>query len=113
MEHRLERLGRFIVGWVGYFRLADSEGTFRDLDSWTRRSLRQVRWIEWKTAANRTRMVQKLGYIFQGNGDHLIADHRKWRAAKAAQVSIALDNAYWDAQGYRSFRATARRFRTA
>ncbi|MGH4001699.1 MAG: group II intron maturase-specific domain-containing protein, partial [Pseudonocardiaceae bacterium] len=39
------------TGWMAYFRLADSERTFRDLDGWLRRRLRQVRWKQWKTTA--------------------------------------------------------------
>jgi hypothetical protein len=37
---------------MAYFRVADSERTtFRDLDGWLRRRLRQARWKEWKTTA--------------------------------------------------------------
>ncbi|MFE4257202.1 group II intron reverse transcriptase/maturase, partial [Streptomyces sp. NPDC056910] len=53
MEHRLEKLERFMTGWVSYFKLADSSWTFRQLDEWTRRRLRQVRWVEWKNTNNR------------------------------------------------------------
>src|ERR1019366_2317769 len=51
MEYRIGKINRFTTGWVGYFRLADSEGTFRDLDGWIRRRLRQIRWKEWKSTA--------------------------------------------------------------
>jgi Group II intron, maturase-specific domain len=49
MEYRIGKINRFTVGWMAYFRLADSERMFRDLDGWLRRRLRQVRWKEWKT----------------------------------------------------------------
>jgi RNA-directed DNA polymerase len=52
MDYRIGRLNRFITGWMAYFRLADAQQrTFRDLDGWLRRRLRQVRWKEWKTTA--------------------------------------------------------------
>jgi len=36
---------------MAYFRLANPERMFRDLDRWLRRRLRQIRWKEWKTTA--------------------------------------------------------------
>ena len=51
MEYRIGRLNRLTTGWMAHFRFADSGTTFRDLDGWLRRRLRQVRWKEWKTTA--------------------------------------------------------------
>lgn len=112
MEHRLDKLGRFTTGWVAYFKLADSSWTFKQLDEWTHRRLRQVRWIEWKNANNRNRMVRKLGYVIPDEV-RIIAGRRKWKASRTLAMSIALDNAYWDAQGYKSFNGLWQRLRTA
>lgn len=112
MEHRMGKMGRIISGWVSYFRLSDAERQFKALDEWTRRRLRMVRWLEWKTTAHRYRMVRKLGYEFRGPEDRLIGAHYKWRASDSLQLKIALGNAYWEAQGYRSFRNTWVRLRT-
>jgi hypothetical protein len=51
MPYRIGRINRFTTGWMAYFRLADPGTTFRDLDGWLRRRLRQVRWKGWKTTA--------------------------------------------------------------
>jgi group II intron reverse transcriptase/maturase len=112
MEHRMEKLGRFMTGWVAYFKLADSSWTFKQLDEWTRRRLRQVRWIEWRNANNRNRMVRKLGYLIPGDV-RIMAGRHKWKASRTLAMSIALDNAYWDAQGYKSFHGLWQRLRTA
>ncbi|MET7538152.1 group II intron maturase-specific domain-containing protein [Streptomyces sp. NPDC005507] len=112
MEHRLEKLRRFMTGWVAYFKVADSSWTFKRLDEWTRRRLRQVRWIEWKNATNRVRMVRRLGREVPDDV-RLVAGHRKWKASLSIEMNRALDNAYWDAQGYKSFAALWQRLRTA
>jgi group II intron reverse transcriptase/maturase len=112
MEHRLEKLGRFMTGWVAYFKLADSSWTFKQLDEWSRRRLRQVRWIEWNNANNRNRMVRRLGYLMP-DGARIIAGRHKWKASRSRGMSIALDNAYWDAQGHKSFLGLWQRLRTA
>ena len=51
MDYRIGRLNRLTAGWMAYFGLADARPTFRSLDGWLRRRLRQVRWKEWKTTA--------------------------------------------------------------
>lgn len=45
-----------VLGWMGYFRLADTPRVFAGLDEWFRRRTRQVRWKEWKRPRSRHRM---------------------------------------------------------
>ena len=47
MERRIHAINRFTAGWTAYYRLAEGERPFSDLDEWLRRRLRQVRWKEW------------------------------------------------------------------
>lgn len=57
-------------------------------------------------------MVRKLGYAFP-DGERIIGGRHKWRASRTHAMSIALDNAYWDDQGYKSFEGLYSRLRTA
>src|SRR5699024_8450369 len=34
MEYRIERLNRYLVGWLGYYQLAETTTIFRNVDSW-------------------------------------------------------------------------------
>ncbi|MEU6325182.1 hypothetical protein, partial [Streptomyces sp. NPDC047009] len=70
------------------------------------------RWIEWKNATNRVRMVRRLGQEVPDDV-RLVAGHRKWKASLSIEMNRALDNAYWDAEGYKSFAALWQRLRTA
>lgn len=106
MAHRLDKLNRFVTGWTAYFGLADSDRVFAEIDHWTRRRLRQVQMVQWKTYERKRKMLRRLGFDpdrspAQG---YVIARKRYWRQSKVTSVCIAMDNAYWASQGYRSFK---------
>jgi RNA-directed DNA polymerase len=48
-------------GWVVYFRLADVEASFEDLDKWLRRKLRCVLWRQWKRPPTRFHELRRRG----------------------------------------------------
>jgi group II intron reverse transcriptase/maturase len=76
MDYRIGKLSGFIVGWMGYFRLTDASYVFRDLDSWLRRRLRQIRWKEWKRPRTRFRNLRALASPSRppGNGREAARD---------------------------------------
>ena len=61
MEYRIEKLNQYLIGWCGYFALADTKSIFRKLDSWIRRRLRMCLWKSWKKPKTRIRNLIKLG----------------------------------------------------
>lgn len=42
MEHRVEKLNKYLVGWCGYYALADTPSKFKEFDEWIRRRLRMI-----------------------------------------------------------------------
>src|SRR6185503_18169752 len=48
-------------GWVVYFRLAEANTSFEDLDQWLRRKLRCVVWRQWKRPQTRLRELRRRG----------------------------------------------------
>ncbi|MFE7333221.1 group II intron reverse transcriptase/maturase [Streptomyces sp. NPDC057565] len=107
MAHRLDKLNRFSVGWVAYFGLSGTPRVFAEIDHWVRRRLRQVQWVQWKTSQRKNSMLQKLGYEF-GEQEQGVAVQRKryWRASHLKPLEIAMNNAYWETQGYKSFKGS-------
>ncbi|MGG4010627.1 group II intron reverse transcriptase/maturase, partial [Bacillus smithii] len=61
MEYRIKKLNQYLLGWCGYFALADTKSIFEDLDGWIRRRLRMCLWKNWKTSKTRIRNLIKLG----------------------------------------------------
>ncbi|WP_332460400.1 group II intron reverse transcriptase/maturase [Xenorhabdus lircayensis] len=48
MAQVVERLRRYLLGWKGYFRLAQTPRIWRSLDEWIRRRLRAVHLRQWR-----------------------------------------------------------------
>jgi group II intron reverse transcriptase/maturase len=102
MEIRIRMLNQYLMGWMGYYALAETPSLLKYYDSWIRRRLRQCIWKEWKTPRTRVRKLKGMGV------DPHIAykwgNSRKgyWRITKSLILHTTLDNSYWSNQGLRS-----------
>jgi group II intron reverse transcriptase/maturase len=107
-------VNEYTSGWVGYFRLTDTDWVFQELDKWLRRRLRQMLWKRWKRGRTRYRKLVELGVPPElaalGAGGS-----SPWRMAATPAVNMALSNAYWAREGliniterYRQMRETLR-----
>ena len=61
MESRIERSNKYLIGWLGYYQLAETPSVFRNLNCWIKRRLRMIRWKEWKKTKTRYKNLIKLG----------------------------------------------------
>ncbi|WP_287934216.1 group II intron reverse transcriptase/maturase [Arthrobacter sp.] len=113
MERRIDAINRFTVGWTAYFRLAEGERPFSDLDAWLRRRLRQVRWKEWKRPKTRVRNLRALGAERHRAHEWAFSGKGPWRVAGSWILSTTLTNAYWTSHGLHGFLDPYRRFRDA
>jgi RNA-directed DNA polymerase len=57
----IRELTPILRGWGHYFRLADVEGVFEELDEWIRRRLRVLLWRQWKRSRTRFNELRKRG----------------------------------------------------
>jgi RNA-directed DNA polymerase len=109
MEYRIGKINRFTTGWVGYFRLADSEGTFRDLDGWIRRRLRQIRWKEWKSTAAKRHNLRIRGISERNARKWAGSSKGYWRVAGSRVLQVSLPNTYWNRLGLKTLSQTRQR----
>lgn len=102
MEQRIQKLNEYLLGWSGYFRLADTRSVFQSLDEWVRRRLRMCLLKQWKKPKTRRRNLIALG--IPEEQAILISGSRKgyWRLSNTPQVNKALGLAYWQKQGLTS-----------
>jgi len=101
MEERIQQINQYLMGWVGYFALADMSNRLEDIEGWLRRRLRMCLWKQWKRVRTRYRELRALGlpeWVV-----HQLANTRKgyWRIA-GGPLNNALNTAYWQAQGLMS-----------
>jgi RNA-directed DNA polymerase len=99
MERRIHAINRFTVGWTAYYRLADGERPFRDLDEWLRRRLRQVRWKEWKRPKTRWRNLRALGANERQAREWALSRKGPWRVAGSWILNTTLTAAHWRTLG--------------
>jgi RNA-directed DNA polymerase len=48
LEQVVERLRRYVLGWKGYFRLAETPKVWKELDQWIRHRMRAVQLKQWR-----------------------------------------------------------------
>jgi RNA-directed DNA polymerase len=103
IEDTIERLNRYIAGWVNYFALADAKVHMLRSDEHLRRRLRQVLWKQWKTPANRYRNLRALGvsefWAIRAGG----TSKGCWRLSASSPLQQAMNNAYWEQLGLEGF----------
>ena len=61
MEQIGQDLRRYLLGWKGYFRLAETPGVFEDLDKWIRHRFRAIHLKQWKRGKTIYRELRKRG----------------------------------------------------
>jgi len=101
LEDIVGEINRYIRGWIGYFRLADTPSVFEGLDGWIRRRLRQMLWKRWKHGTTRYRELVKLGIPPERAALGAIG-RSPWRMSLTPVINEALSNAYWQNTGLES-----------
>lgn len=102
MEYRIQRLNQYLIGWCGYFALADTKSIFYELDGWIRRRLRMCLWKEWKKPKTKIRNLKKLGVPAWQAYEWGNSRKGYWRISKSPVLHRTLDNSYWKSRGLRS-----------
>ena len=99
MEERLAELKRYLTGWRGYFGFCQTPSVLVELDSWVRRRLRCVFWIQWKTGRRRFDELHRRGVARQLAANTAGSNHGPWRMSVAKALNAALSHAYFDSLG--------------
>jgi RNA-directed DNA polymerase len=102
MDIRIQKLNQYLVGWCGYYALADTSSNFKNLDKWIRRRLMMCLWKQWKLPRTRVRKLIGLGVDKQQA--HEWGNSRKgyWRIANSPILKRTLGNMFWQIQGLKS-----------
>lgn len=103
LEEVIQEINRYTMGWIGYYRLANTPSVYEDLDSWIRRRLRQMIWKRWKHGTTRYRELVKLGVPRERAGLGAVGKS-PWHMAKSPVVNEALSNAYFRHSGLKSIK---------
>jgi hypothetical protein len=61
LERVVEGLRSYVLGWKGYFRLAETPKVWRELDQWIRHRMRVIQLKQWRRGTTAYREVQARG----------------------------------------------------
>nr|WP_275259489.1 group II intron maturase-specific domain-containing protein [Paenibacillus pinistramenti] len=100
MEERISRLNRYLMGWIGYFRIASAKNHCERIDQWIRRRLRMCLWKQWKRVRTRIREVRALGVPEWAC--FVMANYRRGGWGMSRNTNNALPTSYWEAKGLKS-----------
>ena len=104
LEDVIQEINRYTMGWIGYYRLANTPSVYEELDRWIRRRLRQMVWKRWKRGTTRYRELVKLG-ISKQQAQEGAGGKSPWRMSNSLVVNAALSNSYWRNSGLKSIKA--------
>ena len=102
MEERINELNQYLMGWCGYYSLADTPSIFRNLDSWIRRRLRMCLWKQWKKPKTKIKRLISLGMPKDKAFEWGNTRKGYWRIAGSPILQRTLDNRYWESNGLKS-----------
>lgn len=105
MEYRIQKLNQYLVGWCGYFALADTKSIFLELDKWIRRRLRMCLWKNWKKPKTKIRNLIQLGVPQWQAYEWGNTRKSYWRISNSPMLHRTLGNSYWRNQGLKSLEA--------
>ncbi len=83
MDYRIKKLNQYLMGWCGYFALADMPSMFIKFDSWIKRRLRMCMWKNWKKPGGKVRRL--IGFGVPKGKAYEWGNSRKgyWRISKS------------------------------
>jgi RNA-directed DNA polymerase len=104
MSERIERLNRYLRGWMNYFGISQHYTPMEELDGWLRRRIRMCYWKQWRRPRTRIANLLKLGT----NKRHAILTgiSRKgyWRLSKTLATQTGMTNEWLEKQGLLSIK---------
>jgi hypothetical protein len=98
MPEIVERLRSYVLGWKGYFRLAQTPKIWRKLDEWLRHRLRAIQLKHWRRGTTMYRELRRLGASAMV-AQQVAANSRRWWRNSDRLLKSVLTIAYYDRLG--------------
>lgn len=104
MDYRLNKLGQYLRGWMGYFGKSEYYRIIPEIDQWIRRRIRMCYWKQWRWVRTKIKHLLALGVgkrqaILTG-----ISSKSYWHLSKTKATQMAMTNDWLKSQGLVSVR---------
>jgi hypothetical protein len=98
MQEAVDRLRPYLLGWKGYFGMAQTPRVLRELDEWLRHRLRALQLKQWKRGPTMYRELRALGAKHEV-AHRVVANSRRWWRNRARLLNDVLTVAWFDRLG--------------
>jgi RNA-directed DNA polymerase len=105
MAYRLDRLARYVRGWMNYFGISDYYRPIPEIDSWIRRRIRMCYWKQWRWVRTKVRNLLALGTSKRQAILTAISSKSYWHLSKTLATQTGMTNDWLKSQGLISVRA--------
>ena len=105
MAYRLDRLVRYVRGWMNYFGISDYYRPIPEIDSWIRRRIRMCYWKQWRWVRTKVRNLLALGTSKRQAILTAISSKSYWHLSKTLATQTGMTNDWLKSQGLISVRA--------
>lgn len=104
MQHRFDKLGQYLRGWMGYFGISEYYRPIPELDEWLRRRVRMCYWKQWRLTRTKIGHLLALGVgkrtaILTG-----VSSKSYWHLSRSKATQVGMTNDWLKAQGLVSIR---------
>ena len=99
LEKVVEELRTYMLGWKGYFRLADTPRVFHELDQWIARRLRMVQLKQWKRGTTIYRELRRRDVPERVTRAAAAHGRSWWRIAGHGAMNTAMPTGYLEGLG--------------
>jgi RNA-directed DNA polymerase len=99
MKYRLEKLSRYIRGWMNYFGISEYYRPIPELDHWLRRRVRMCYWKQWRKCRTKVRNLRKLGVPLEFAIWVGMSRKSYWHMSKTFATQAGMSNQWLKKQG--------------
>jgi RNA-directed DNA polymerase len=105
MDYRLNRLARYVRGWMNYFGISDYYRPIPEIDAWLRRRIRMCYWKQWRWVRTKVRNLLALGTSKRQAIFTATSSKSYWHLSKTLATQTGMTNDWLTSQGLISVRA--------
>jgi len=105
MAYRLDRLARYVRGWMNYFGISDYYRPIPEIDSRIRRRIRMCYWKQWRWVRTKVRNLLALGTNKRQAILTALSSKSYWHLSKTLATQTGMTNDWLKSQGLIAVRA--------